>query len=325
MPVARAIVALNGGPPDRPVLVALRALGLGDLLVAVPALRAIGDGFPDHRLVFAGPRALEPLLRLIDPRWHQVPCAPFDFGCRPPLRPEVAVNLHGSGPQSHALLDSLRPRRLIAYAHPREPRWAAGPAWDPCEHEVRRWCRLLEEHGIPADERDLDIVVPEVEVGEDPPTVLHPGAADPARRWPARRWAAVARAEECSGRRVVLTAGPGERELAVRIAFDAGLEPRSAVRSGMTLDALAAQIAAAGRVASADTGVAHLAVALGRPSVVVFGPGDPGRWGPPPDRPGHLLVQSPGHREHAFDVPVDAVVGALAALAAAGALARAAG
>ncbi|HEX2192833.1 MAG TPA: glycosyltransferase family 9 protein, partial [Acidimicrobiales bacterium] len=53
---------------------------------------------------------------------------------------------------------------------------------------------------------------------------------------------------------------------------------------------LAAVVAAAARVASADTGVAHLATALRTPSVVLFGPEPPSRWGPPPDRPWHRAL-----------------------------------
>jgi ADP-heptose:LPS heptosyltransferase len=53
---------------------------------------------------------------------------------------------------------------------------------------------------------------------------------------------------------------------------------------------LALVVAAAARVVCADTGVAHLATALGTPSVVLFGPEPPSRWGPPPDRPWHRAL-----------------------------------
>ena len=45
----------------QPTLVAYRALGLGDLLTGVPALRALRDAFPEHRLVLAAPAVLAPL------------------------------------------------------------------------------------------------------------------------------------------------------------------------------------------------------------------------------------------------------------------------
>jgi ADP-heptose:LPS heptosyltransferase len=53
---------------------------------------------------------------------------------------------------------------------------------------------------------------------------------------------------------------------------------------------LAAAVSAAARVVSGDTGVAHLATALRRPSVVLFGPTSPLLWGPPPGRPWHRAL-----------------------------------
>ncbi|MDP8936461.1 MAG: glycosyltransferase family 9 protein, partial [Actinomycetota bacterium] len=53
---------------------------------------------------------------------------------------------------------------------------------------------------------------------------------------------------------------------------------------------LAAAVAAAARVVCGDTGMAHLATALGTPSVVLFGPTPPHRWGPPPERPRHRVL-----------------------------------
>lgn len=55
---------------------------------------------------------------------------------------------------------------------------------------------------------------------------------------------------------------------------------------------LAAVVAAAGRIVCGDTGVAHLATALGTPSVVLFGPTPPLLWGPPADRPQHVALWS---------------------------------
>jgi ADP-heptose:LPS heptosyltransferase len=58
--------------------------------------------------------------------------------------------------------------------------------------------------------------------------------------------------------------------------------PPEAVLAGRTdVLELAALVAGAGRVVCGDTGVAHLATALGRPSVVLFGPTPPAEWGPP--------------------------------------------
>jgi ADP-heptose:LPS heptosyltransferase len=81
---------------------------------------------------------------------------------------------------------------------------------------------------------------------------------------------------------VVLTGAAGERPRALGIARAAGL-PDSAVLAGRTgLLELAGLVAGVARVVCNDTGVAHLATALGTPSVVLFGPSSPAIWGPPP-------------------------------------------
>jgi ADP-heptose:LPS heptosyltransferase len=273
----------------RPTLLVLRALGMGDLLAVVPALRALAEAFPGHRRVLAAPAWLEDLALLtgaVDEVLPTEPLAPVAAS-----RPEVAVNLHGRGPQSHRLLLATRPGRLLAFRNPELPETEGLPEWREEEHEVARWCRLLRELGIPADPSRLDLQPPPVPVPAPAvgATLVHPGAGSPARRWPAERWAEVARAEGRRGRPVVVTGSAAEAGLVRRVASEAGLKPER-VFVGCRLLELAALVAAAGRVVSGDTGVAHLATALRRPSVVLFGPTPPSRWGPPPERRWHRVL-----------------------------------
>lgn len=265
-----------------PTLVALRALKLGDLVTATPALRALARAFPLHRRVLAAPRYLRPVVALTAAVDEVVDTGELEPIDRSLSRPAVAVNLHGRGPRSTELLEDLGPERLIAF----------GDDWRAEEHEVHRWCRLLREAGIPADPNDRHLRVPPVPVPDFAcgATLLHPGASAPARRWPAERFAEVARAEACSGRVVIVTGDESEEELAHEVAARGGV-PAAHVLAGRTsLAQLAATVAAAGRVCSNDTGVAHLATAFGTPSVVLFGPVPPSLWGPPADEPRHIAL-----------------------------------
>lgn len=328
---------------NRPRLLALRALGLGDLLTGLPALRALRDGFPAHELVLAAPRALAPLAvasGAVDSvsDVHGIDAAAL--AGRLPAGPwDLAVNLHGRGPQSSRALRALGPRRLVAWACPQAG--VDGPVWRCDEHEVSRWCRLLSEVGIPADTSRIDLTLPVEPVPPTGPvgrvpdrlvgaTVIHPGAAAPSRRWPAARWGQVAAAEVGRGRRVLVTGSSAEaplvaaviaacagvaRRSGVEVAHQAGVpradaqpsderaSPRRGAHEGAHRDmagvdglvgadvmTLAAHVAAAGRLVCGDTGVAHLATALRRPSVVLFGPTSPARWGPPPQRPQHVTL-----------------------------------
>jgi ADP-heptose:LPS heptosyltransferase len=262
-------------------VVALRALGLGDLLTAVPALRALQRTWPEATVTVAAPQALAPLVALTG-------CELVDAAPLSPLPAtlhgaDLLVNLHGRGPQSHRVALLAGPHRLIAFAHDEVRETAGMPQWRAGEHEVARWCRLLQESGVLCEPGALRLHPPPLRAALAPlrgATVIHPGAASPARRWPPDRFAAVARAEAAAGRQVVITGGADERGLARAVAIRAGL-PATAVLAGRTdLRDLAAIVGAAGRVVCGDTGVGHLATALGVPSVLLFGPTSPETWGP---------------------------------------------
>jgi ADP-heptose:LPS heptosyltransferase len=266
--------------------VVLRPLGLGDLLTGVPAIRGIRAAVPGHRLVLATTAALAPLAGLIDAVDEVLPARelePLDWSGPPP---ELAVDLHGKGPLSHVVVADLRPARLLTFDSPGYP----GPTWYSDEHEVRRWCRLVDEGlGVTCDPDALDLAVPAVPPPVAGASVVHPGAAFPGRRWPPDRFAAVARYLAGRGDDVRITGGPAEVELARSVAAAAGL-PDDVVLAGRTTSMeLAAVVAAARVVICGDTGVAHLATAYRRPSAVLFGPVSPALWGPPP-RPQHVVL-----------------------------------
>jgi len=277
------------GPTAGPCLV-LRALGLGDLLTGVPALRALRRGLAGE-LVLAAPEPLRPLVELAGVADRLLPTAglgPLGWTGPPPA---LAVDLHGNGPASKAPLLGTRARRVVAFAGPGpDGTLLPGPAWDPEEHEVRRWCRLVEEGlGLPADPADLLITLPEPPPESPPelrpaPVIVHPGAASGSRRWPPDRFAEVAR--WASGLGPVLVTGTAEeRDLADDVGRRAGL-PLSSVLAGRTdLAGLVALVGSARLVVCGDTGVAHVASALRTPSVVLFGPIPPRLWGPPGSGP----------------------------------------
>lgn len=275
----------------RPVLLVLRALGLGDLLTSVPAIRGLRRAYQGHELVLAAPAVLGPIVELIGGVDRLVDTQPLQS---PSLRgADVAVNLHGSGPESHRCLLRTQPRTLIAFEHPEVPRSFGSPAWSGEEHEVARWCRLLTEHSIACDPCDLALQEPGGAGELVGATLVHPGAGSGARRWPAEHWAKITRTLALQGHRVVITGSESERELALRVA--AGAREQVEVIAGSTgLGALAKIVAAARLVVSGDTGIAHLAVAYGTPSLTLFGPTPPALWGPPPDRTQHRVLWKGG-------------------------------
>jgi ADP-heptose:LPS heptosyltransferase len=275
-----------GAPDDRPVAVALRALKLGDLLVAVPALKALRRGLPEHRLLLATSAWLEPLVRLVPGVDGLVPAKGLDALL--PFAPgevDVAANLHGNGPESRGIVDALGARRTIQHARPGEP----GLPWLDGILERERWVRLTGAFGMPGDPDDVGVDVPAEPSPAPGAVVVHVGAFYGSRQWPVDRFAAVARRLADAGREVVFSGSAAERERALAVA-EAGGFPEQAVLAGrLTLDGFAGLVAGASLVVTADTGAAHLASAYRIPSVVIFGPAPPEEWGPPASGP-HLVL-----------------------------------
>jgi ADP-heptose:LPS heptosyltransferase len=271
------VVALTG--PEPGTVVALRGLGLGDLLTGVPALRGLRRRFPRARLVLAAPRRFRRLAIFCG-----VADAVVDTSGPGPVRgvvdpPDLAVNLHGRGPQSIGALLALRPSTVLTHRHDAYPD-IAGPDWATEVHEVDRWCRLLHWAGIDCRSDDLDVDRPPGYPDCSDVVVVHPGAASASRRWPAERFAAVAAALHAGGTRVVVTGSADEAELVRQVVAAADLPADAAWPATNDLLALTALISDCRLLICGDTGVAHLATATGTPSVLLFGPTPPAHWGP---------------------------------------------
>lgn len=110
-----------------------------------------------------------------------------------------------------------------------------------------------------------------------PVALINPGAGWGAKRWPLDKYAAVAQGLIDRGCRVLVNAGPGEDSLIDAVSK---ITNGAATPLACTLEQL---IAVSRRIAlciAGDTGPLHLACALGRPVVGIYGPTDPGRNGP---------------------------------------------
>jgi ADP-heptose:LPS heptosyltransferase len=258
----------------RPVALVLRALYLGDLLAGLPALAMVRAALPEHRIVLAAPAGVGRLALLagsVDELTPGIELAPLTEA---PRGASVAIDLHGNGPASRELLAATRPDRLIAFA-------GAEFIWRADEHEVIRWCRLVSEAfdvpppwpGVAGSLPRPDVAVP------GGLTIVHPGAKAGARRWPPERFVAVVEGLRSRGHDVLITGGRGEEELVRTISAAAGVPSRL----DLPLDELLALVASSRLVVCGDTGVAHIASAYRTPSVVLFGPVSPARWGPPDD------------------------------------------
>jgi ADP-heptose:LPS heptosyltransferase len=298
------------GKIDDPRKIAvLRALRLGDMLCAVPALRALRAGFPSARIVLVGlPWARDFAARfsaMLDgflefPGFPGLPERNPDIRALPRFLMEIqeeefdlVIQLHGDGRITNGVASLFGGRRTAGLHE--------SGCWIPDEElfipvvrgepEVRRFLRLTAHLGLPDSGEELEFpILPEdrrelaaipggaaLRAGEY--ACIHPGARDPARRWPPDRFAAVADALAARGLGIAITGGPEETEIQRAVA-DRMAGPSILIGEGLGVGGLGAAIEGARILVTNDTGVSHLSAALRTPSVVLFGASDPGRWAP---------------------------------------------
>ncbi|KVM58908.1 ADP-heptose--LPS heptosyltransferase [Burkholderia gladioli] len=308
-----------------------RALQLGDMLCAVPALRALRAAEPDAHITLVGlpwaadfaarfaaylddfipfPGAQGLIEQPIDTRavdGFYAACHAREF--------DLAIQLHGSGPQSNQVVARLGARRTAGFV-PRTGQRSPldhAFAWPTDRPEPLRYLALMASLGYPARGEHLEFPLDAADhalarksseahgLRAGRYLVVHPGARLASRRWPVARFAAAARALADEGLQVVLTGTPGEAALAREFAA-AFAGPHVDLVGRTSLGGLAALIAGARLLVCNDTGVSHVAAALGTPSVVVACGSEVARWAPTDTARHRVLADHPACRPCMFEV-----------------------
>lgn len=292
----------------------IRALYVGDLLVSVPAWRALRRRFPRSEITLIG----LPWARSFANHFPQYIDRFVEFRGYPGLEevettPErtqrfieeqraygydLVLQMHGSGQTSNTLARALGASVTVGYYDAEHEQPASSLnltypyplAW----HEI--YCALGVAALAGCREFDTDLEFPltsedEIEAeatlneadyspSRHPLIGLHPGSKSPARRWPATYFARLA---DMLTRRfnasIVLTGGPTEQHTVAEVLEH--MQTGAINCAGRTsIGGLAGLIAKCALFISNDTGPAHMACALQRPSIMLFGPADVRRWGP---------------------------------------------
>ncbi|MHB1951947.1 MAG: glycosyltransferase family 9 protein [Acidiferrobacteraceae bacterium] len=287
-----------------------RALRIGDMLCAIPALRALRSAFPKAEISWIGLPELAGLAArypaFID-RFIPFPGHP-DLPERPaPAREfetfvktwrhrfDMVIQMHGDGRISNGIAKALVPRKgqMLAFSRGGDPAQARAVYVPYPEglHEVHRLLRLIEVLGVDvADDRlqfplyardaqDLANAAPRGFPEGAGYVCIHPGASVGTRRWPIERFCTVARFLQRKGIAIVLTGDRADRRLTRRIQ-DAIHQRALDLAGRTTLGALALVLRNASAVIVNDTSVSHLASAVGAASVTIITASDPLRWAP---------------------------------------------
>ena len=281
--MARTIVILHPG-------------ALGDILLAVPAIRRLRLRYPHHRLVLCAHERAAALLgatSLVD-EWIAFQGA----GC--------AALFNGSRPEDPALLDCLsRCDLAVAWIRDEAGMLAAGlrtcGAADAvvqspfaqtlnAVHQSDRYAELLGEKTVEVPNVTY-LVMPDDLCQEAqahlqtcgvsfnrPIALVHPGSGSRHKCVNPDIWGSVTRGLNEQGVQSLLLEGPADREV-IQDLLDQ-LSHRPILLRDLSLSLLAGVLSLTDLYVGHDSGVTHLAALLGVPTVALFGPTDPARWAP---------------------------------------------
>ena len=302
---------------------------MGDILHSMPAVTALRQAHPEWMIGWA----IEPQWRglfcangcqphtatmpLVDhihmvpaKRWAKSPLSLSTWRDMWRLRRELrameydmVVEMQGAV-RAAMVARWARTRRVVGEAKPREM-----PArWFFDEKVPTRGVHVIEQSLEVANAlfgEDLPLLLPLLPCDPDaeakarelpqPFVLLSPGAGWGAKRWPPDRYGAVAQRLTEAGYAVVINVGPAEEHLGQEIVASSGGAARMLVLNMAELIAVTRRAALA---IAGDTGPLHLASALGRPVVGIYGPTDPARNGPF-HCPNRVLRHPESVRDHA--------------------------
>ncbi len=300
--------------PDVRRIGVLRGGGLGDLLMTVPAMEALKAAYPDAELVLmCAPQHTTLLTGRPSPVNRTLPLPPGQGIYDPPtpggdppdrnaLRDwvndhpiDLGVQLHGGGASSNPFLNSLKPEWTVGTrAEDAEPLTRSLP-YRLYQHEVLRWLEVVGLAGATPISFEPSVVVTDTDHRcaqqvlpwpSGPVVGIHPGARDARRRWPTTHFATVVTDCVKGGARSVILGTPSEEALLRDIAqrARAELSPAEAdavaVLCGLDYPGLCGVLARCDLLVGNDSGVRHLAKAIGTPTVGIFLPSNLIHYGP---------------------------------------------
>lgn len=297
-------------PPFQRALV-IRGGALGDFLLTLPVLQALRAAAPAARLemlAYPGLAALAKSAATVD-GVRSIEYGPLaGFFTRGTVLDPALREYFGSFDLIISYLydpDGIFRENLQAAG---APRIIVGPHRPQLAgHAIDQLAAPLADLGLPLTSRSSRLTL--TPVAHPAPTIaLHPGSGSAAKNWPSDRWRQLAAQLLDAAPAARLAVIGGEADVMALESFrDLASHHRTVFWENLPLPELAIRLAGAAFYLGHDTGISHLAATAGTPSLLLFGPTDPGVWSPPHE---HVRVlRAPDDRLE--DLTVNSVMGAL--------------
>ena len=290
----------SSGPlvPDVERIAVLRSNGIGDFVVAVPALAALRAAYPEAEITYMGTSWHPELLEGRPGPWDRVVVVPRYPGVRDDdeasrdtaevkdflaqqreERYDLAIQLHGGGGNSNPFVTAFGARVTAGSRDVGAPpldRWVPYVYY---QHEVLRFLEVVGlvgaapvqlEPRIEVTPADRAAAAEALDGSGGPLVAIHPGASDPRRRWPAESFAAVAQELAVRGARVAVVGHGEDDEKAAATIRASAAAPVLDLVGRLSMSAMVGVLERCRVVLGNDSGPRHLAGAVGTATVGVY-------------------------------------------------------
>ena len=266
-------------------ILVIRGGAIGDFILTLPALKLLRDAFPDARIEILG---YKHIIALAEMGGYADATRSIEYG---PLASFFARD----GELSPELVEYFGSfREVVSYLFDPDGIFAANlkrtgvrnlitgsPKITDEEHAARQLARPLERLALYLEDPAAILSLPGIEKVDRDLIAIHPGSGSETKNWPLQKWTDLAQQllRPNDSRKILLVGGEadGARLAALRTALP---NERVELAENLPLPELARRLRNCRVFLGHDSGISHLAAAVGTPSLLLFGPTDPAIWAP---------------------------------------------
>lgn len=301
----------------KPRLLVIRGGAIGDFILTLPAIRLLRENFPDAHIEILG---YQHIIALAEGRYYAAATRSIEYGAMAGFfipNAELAPDLVEYFASFHQIVTYLFDPDLHFESNLRRAGvkniLRAFARIDDSDHAARQLALPLQRLALYIEDAAAAVhLIAEdhafatrflAECDERPLIALHPGSGSPRKNWPVDRWVELGRALLQRGTQLLIVGGEADEER-IDVLREAWRDSPVLVARHLPLPHLAAILARSRLFIGHDSGISHLAAAVGAKCVLLFGPTDPAVWAPA--NPGVNVLEAPD--EDLAKLSVEAVV-----------------
>ena len=274
-------------------ILVIRGGAIGDFILTLPAIRLLRENFPSAHIEILG---YQHIISLAEGRYYAAATRSIEYGAMAGFfvpNSDLAPDLVEYFSSFHQIISYLFDPELFFESNLRRAGakniLRAFVRVDDSDHAAQQLAQPLQRLALYLEDAAATIHLAEAdhtfaarflaECDARPIVAIHPGSGSPGKNWPVEKWAKLGRALMCRDVQLLVVGGEAD-EQRIAVLCETWKDAPILVARHLPLPHLAAILARSRIFIGHDSGISHLAAAVGASCVLLFGPTDPAVWAP---------------------------------------------